>query len=178
MLYRIVKSRLRILHRQVRIRVSRRSNQELSEVEAKLEFAIEQYNNDNFTIALKELEELSSTNDEIRLSEQISYYSILAIIEVNEIEAINASIRFCEKYGAKKYTDVTDKVSELLMSHESYENYITYHEKGWFDTRSDKDLNLIISLIGSDQSSLALDALQHNADLVRYSSSKLNLYPF
>ncbi len=137
-----------------------------SEESLKLEFTIEQYNNENYAVALKELASLKSLVVTTADREKVNYYTVLSLMATNHEDFIKEAILFCDNYNHKIYSDVTDHLSQLLIIQGEYDSYISLYEKGWFNTRADRDINLFQSLVKVNQLNVALSLLEQKPTLI------------
>lgn len=112
----------------------------------KRQFAIEQFLNGNYAVALTEFKRLKNQNNS-SADQELDHYIVQSMIKTNDEESLSQTIDFIKKYSPIDHEDLTLEVSRKLLSSENYTSYIEFSDLGWFNEQGDSAHNRLKSLI-------------------------------
>ena len=112
----------------------------------KRQFAIEQFQNGNYDVALDEFKRLKNQNNS-SADQELDHYIVQSLIKTDDKESLAQTIEYIKKYSPIDHEDLTMVVSRRILESEDYASYIEYSDLGWFNQQADSAHNRLKSLI-------------------------------
>jgi tetratricopeptide (TPR) repeat protein len=112
----------------------------------KRQFAVEQFLNGNYTVALEEFKRLKNQNSPSK-HQELDHYIVQCMIKTDHSDALSETISFVKKYSPINHEELTSEVSTRLLAKEDFKTYIELSDLGWFNDQADSAHNRLKSLI-------------------------------
>ena len=102
----------------------------------KRQFAIEQFQNGNYEVALTELKRLKNQNNSSS-DQELDHYIVQCLIKTDDQDALAQTISYLRKYSPLNHEELTVETSKRLLAKQDYTTYLELSDLGWFNDHAD-----------------------------------------
>ncbi len=135
----------------------------------KRQFAIEQFQNGNYEVALSEFKRLKNHNN-YKTDQELDHYIVQCLIKTDDQQALTQTISYIKKYSPLNHGDLTLETSKRLLAIEDYATYLELSDLGWFNDHADSAHSRL-------KSYLALDRYDEAKELIAESKTTADQLP-
>jgi len=132
----------------------------------KRQFAIEQFQNGNYEVALTELKRLKNQYNSSS-DQELDHYIVQCLIKTDDQDALAQTISYLRKYSPLNHEELTVETSKRLLAKEDYTTYLELSDLGWFNDHADSAhsrLKSYVALERYDDATQLISASKTSAD--------------